>query len=151
MKDRDEHIRKICQRARERQKSDLIYEIHGARGRSIRIYPYKCIINTSVTAGSLLTSNATDGEKTIYFKDVMGIQYKKTGVTIGYLQFETASGTMNNEKSNFFSENTFTFGADKDRIMEEVYEYVIGLFDELKCGESSNYVSESWEDEIPDL
>lgn len=126
-----EAVIRIRKKAKERLKYDLVYEVHGARGRSIRVYPYKCIISTSVTAGSLLTNNATDGEKTIYYKDVIGIQYKRSGITIGYLQFETASGTMNNEKSNFFSENTFTFEANQAEIMEEVYEYVIGIFDEL--------------------
>lgn len=128
----NEAVRRIREKAKQRLQHDLVYEIIGARGRSIRVYPYKCIINTSVTAGSLIANNATDGEKTIYYKDVVGIQFKKSGVTIGYLQFETSSGTMNNEKSNFFSENTFTFEADKDEIMEEVYEYIIGIFDELK-------------------
>ena len=128
----NEAVKRIREKANKRLIYDLVYEVHGARGRSIKVYPYKCIINTSVTAGSLLTNNATDGEKTIYYKDVVGIQYKRSGVTIGYLQFETSSGTMNHDKSNFFSENTFTFEADKDEIMEEVYEYIIGIFDELK-------------------
>ena len=128
----NEAVTRIREKAKDSLKYDLVYKIHGARGRSLRVYPYKCIINTSVTAGSLLTNNATDGEKTIYFNDVIGIQYKKSGVTIGYLQFETASGTMNHDKSNFFSENTFTFEADNDVIMEEVYEYIIGIFDEIK-------------------
>lgn len=128
----NEAVTRIREKAKDSLKYDLVYKIHGARGRSLRVYPYKCIINTSVTAGSLLTNNATDGEKTIHFNDVIGIQYKKSGVTIGYLQFETASGTMNHDKSNFFSENTFTFEADNDVIMEEVYEYIIGIFDEIK-------------------
>jgi len=130
-------------KARERLVYDLVYEIQGVRGRSIRVYPYKCIINTSVTAGSLLTNNATDGEKTIYYKDVVGIQYKRSGVTIGYLQFETSSGTMNHDKSNYFSENTFTFESDKDEIMEEVYEYIIGIFDELKSASTEITVNTS--------
>lgn len=96
------------------------------------------------------TAISTDGEKTIYFKDVIGIQYKRNGMTLGYMQFETATGSMNNEKSNFFNENTFTFGADKDPIMEEVYEYVIGILDELKCGGSDKGIEENWEDEIPE-
>ena len=151
MKNREEEIRRIREKAKERYEADLVYEINGARGRSIRIYPYKCIISTNVTVGSVLTHNATDGEKTIYFKDVIGIQYKRNGMTLGYMQFETATGSMNNEKSNFFNENTFTFGADKDSIMEEVYEYVIGILDELKCGGSDNGIVDNWEDEIPDL
>ena len=59
MRSREEEIERIRKKARERYESDLVYEINGARGRSIRIYPYKCIISTSVTAGSLLTRNAT--------------------------------------------------------------------------------------------
>ena len=151
MKNREEEIRRIREKARERYESDLVYEINGARGRSIRIYPYKCIISTSVTAGSLLTRNATDGEKTIYFKDVIGLQYKRPGMTLGYLQFETASGTMNNEKSNFFSENTFTFEASSQTITHEAYEYVVGILDELKNGLTENHIMEDMEDEIPDL
>ena len=138
-----ETVKRIRDKARERLVYDLVYEIQGVRGRSIRVYPYKCIINTSVTAGSLLTNNATDGEKTIYYKDVVGIQYKRSGVTIGYLQFETSSGTMNHDKSNCFSENTFTFESDKDEIMEEVYEYIIGIFDELKSASTEITVNTS--------
>ena len=138
-----ETVKRIRDKARERLVYDLVYEIQGVRGRSIRVYPYKCIINTSVTAGSLLTNNATDGEKTIYYKDVVGIQYKRSGVTIGYLQFETSSGTMNHDKSNYFSENTFTFESDKDEIMEEVYEYIIGIFAELKSASTEITVNTS--------
>ena len=138
-----ETVKRIRDKARERLVYDLVYEIQGVRGRSIRVYPYKCIINTSVTAGSLLTNNATDGEKTIYYKDVVGIQYKRSGVTIGYLQFETSSGTMNHDKSNYFSENTFTFESDKDEIMEEVYEYISGIFDELKSASTEITVNTS--------
>ena len=138
-----ETVKRIRDKARERLVYDLVYEIQGVRGRSIRVYPYKCIINTSVTAGSLLTNNATDGEKTIYYKDVVGIQYKRSGVTIGYLQFETSSGTMNHDKSNYFSENTYTFESDKDEIMEEVYEYIIGIFDELKSASTEITVNTS--------
>ena len=151
MKNREEEIRRIREKAKERYEADLVYEINGARGRSIRIYPYKCIISTTVTAGSLLTRNATDGEKTIYFKDVIGLQFKKPGLTLGFLQFETASGTMNNEKSNFFSENTFTYEASSEKITQEAYEYVVGVLDEIKCGINENRLTEEIDDEIPDL
>lgn len=151
MRSREEEIERIRKKARERYESDLVYEINGARGRSIRIYPYKCIISTSVTAGSLLTRNATDGEKTIYYKDVIGLQYKRPGMTLGYLQFETASGTMNNEKSNFFSENTFTFEASSQTETHMAYEYVVGVLDELKGGINDNQMIDDIDDEIPDL
>ncbi len=118
--------------AREQDKENLLYELKGARGRSIKVYPYKCVITTDVTLGSIITNNATDGIKTIYYKDCIGIQFKPSGLTLGYLQLETAGGTMNNEKSNFFNENTFTFESSLDDLMVEVYEYIISIFNNLK-------------------
>ena len=38
---------------------------------------------------------------------------------------------MNNSKSNFFNENTFTFEGMTE-LMDEVYEFVIGIMDEVK-------------------
>ena len=46
MKDREEIVMLIRQFARERLKTDLIYDVIGSRGRSIKVYPYKCIIST---------------------------------------------------------------------------------------------------------
>jgi hypothetical protein len=111
-----------------------VYSIDGVRGRHIDIYENKCIIRTKVTFGSLLTSNATDGEKTIYYRDCVGIQFKKSGMTIGYLQFETSSGMMNNKNNNFFGENSFTFDTTKisNEKMEEVANYVRQKIDEIK-------------------
>ena len=43
-----------------------------------------------------------------YFK-FSGMQFKKSGALLGYLQFETAGRIMNNAASNFFNENTFTW------------------------------------------
>ena len=86
-----------------------VYSIDGVRGKHIDIYENKCTIKTKVTLGSIIASNATDGEKTIYYRDCVGVQFKPSGFTIGYLQFETASAMMNNNGSNFFGENSFTF------------------------------------------
>lgn len=127
-----ETINLIRKKAREKAEKDLLYYVIGVRGRSIKIYPYKCVINTDVTIGSILTNNATDGEKTIYYKDCVGIQYKRPGATLGYLQFETAANTMNNEKSNTFNENSFTFEKNTE-LMDEIYEYIIGIMDEIKA------------------
>ena len=116
----------------QRKKADgLKYSIVGVRGRSIEVYSYKLVISTDVTVGSVLTQNATDGEKTIYFSDIIGVQYKDPGLTIGYIQFETAANLGNNENSNFFSENTFTFGPLTDEITE-MYRYIMGQLDTYK-------------------
>lgn len=129
----------VLTEAREYQQEDFDYAVHGlnpvyqldgARGRRMVVYKNKAVIKTGVTLGSIVTHNATDGEKTIYFRDVIGIQYKKPGLTLGYLQLETASAKGNNNASNFFDENTFTYDHGQD--IHEVYQYIISRMDEIK-------------------
>ena len=110
-----------------------IVGIKGCRGRVLFVYEDRVVIRTDVTAGSLLTNNATDGDKTIFYHDVVGIQFKKPGVTIGYLQLETPSGQMNNVASNAFSENTFTFDKLTEGILEtkEFIEWKVSQFKQL--------------------
>lgn len=123
------HIHKNEKLEKENMKMDdkeVVYKIEGVRGRSIRVYKDKAVINVKVGLGSILTGNVTDGEKTIYYKDVISVQFKKSGLAIGYLQLETASATMNNRHDNFFNENSFTFDTTKvsNEQMEEVANYV---------------------------
>lgn len=103
-----------------------LYSIRGVRGRHIDVFENKCIINTKVTIGSILTHNATDGTKTIYYADVVGVQFKEPGITIGFLQLETPGLTMNNAASNFFNENSFTFDTSviSTEKMREIAAYI---------------------------
>lgn len=117
---------------RRRQKEELVFSIdNGARGRSIEVYPDKCVITTQATVASVLVGNATDGQKTIYYQDCIGVQIKNPGITIGYLQLETASGLGNNTKDNFFNENTFTFETMTPEI-ESMIEYIQWRVDDTK-------------------
>ena len=54
------------------------------------------------------------------------MQYKESGLQIGYLQFETAGRIMNNTASNFFNENTFTWDTtvQTNEFMAQVAQYV---------------------------
>lgn len=118
------------------ENQDLVYTIDGVRGRHIDIYTDKVVITTKVTLGSLLTHNATDGEKTIYYSDCIGVQFKKSQFAIGYLQLETASSNGNNKSSNFFAENSFTFDETviSNEKMIEVADYVKSRVDAVKKG-----------------
>ena len=122
----------------------LLYNLEGVRGRSIQIYDRKCVISTKAGVGSLLTGNVSDGEKTIFYPDVMGVQFKKSGALIGYLQFETGSVQMNNQNSNMFSENTFTFEHGKNGVtneqMEAIYHYICDLIEQIKYGDAPQIV-----------
>lgn len=118
--------------------ANFICEFEGVRGRNLKLYDTKIIINTKKTVGSLITGNFTDGEKTIYLCDVVGVQFKKSGGLIGYLQFETPSMQMNNKSDNMFSENTFTYENGKNGItndlIEALYNFVCDRIEELKYG-----------------
>ena len=118
------------------ENQDLVYKIDGVRGRHIDIYTDKVVITTKVTIGSLLTNNATDGEKTIYYSDCIGVQFKQSKFAIGYLQLETASSNGNNKHSNFFAENSFTFDTTviSNERMIEVADYVKSRVDAVKKG-----------------
>ena len=127
------------------ENQDLVYTIEGVRGRHIDVYKDKVVITTRVTLGSLLTHNATDGEKTIYYSDCIGVQFKESGFAIGYLQLETASSSGNNKGSNFFEENSFTYDASviSNERMVEVANYVKSRIDAIKKGANAPQVVSS--------
>ena len=104
----------------------MIYKVDGVRGRQLEVYKDRCVLRVTVTAGSLITGNYSDGEKTIYYADCVGVQFKESGIQIGYLQLETATGLMNNRGDNFFNENSFTFDESvvTNAKMREIANYV---------------------------
>lgn len=110
----------------EKKKIGLVYDLKGVRGRKMAVYEDRAVLTVEVGVGSFLTGNVSDGEKTIYYRDCIGVQFKKSGMQIGYVQLETASGLMNKSQSNFFNENTFTFdlSVQSNEKMEEVAEYI---------------------------
>lgn len=118
--------------------SVLICELTGARGRKLAVYDNKCVIMTDVTLGSIIASNATDGQKTIFYLDTIGVQFKKHGLLMGFLQLETSSMQMNNQNSNFFSENAFTFEeigeGNTNLLMEKVHDYIVDRIEGYKYG-----------------
>jgi hypothetical protein len=127
----------------------VIYDITGSRGRRLIVFEDKVIIKTSVTPGSILTGNFSDGEKTIYYADCIGIQFKESGMQLGYLQLETASALMNNRASNFFNENSFTFeGSVLNCQMKEVADYIRIKVEECKKQKSGQTVAVSAADEL---
>lgn len=135
--------------------SKLLYQLEGVRGRSMAVYDRKVVISTKVSVGSVLTRNATDGVKTIFYKDVVGIQFKQSGLTIGYIQFETPSAQMNNQASNMFSENTFTFEDNRNGItngkMNDVYNSICDLIEEIKYPSASPAEKQASSDDISDV
>lgn len=135
----------------ERESIGLIYDLQGVRGRSMKVYDDRVVISVKAGAASFLTGNASDGEKTIFYTDCVGVQFKESGIQIGYLQLETASGIMNMKQSNFFNENSFTFdtSVQSNEKMREVADYVRGRVNTIKKGATQKQESQiSLADEI---
>lgn len=130
--------------------SDLIYDLNGCRGRHIQVFDDKVVLSVKAGLGSFLTGNVSDGEKTIYYADCIGVQFKKSGLQIGYLQLETAGGIMNNRASNFFNENTFTWDTTQqsNEKMEEVSKYVKARVDHYKNAKNAPVAASTPADEI---
>lgn len=137
----------------ELRNKDAVYVLEGVRGRHMSVFEDRCILKVKVTAGSLLVGNATDGEKTIYYADCNGVQFKESALTIGYIQLETASGLMNNTKSNIFNENTFTFdlSVTTNEYMIEVHEYINSRISLVKNSKGIQVPQKSLAEELKEL
>jgi hypothetical protein len=88
--------------------NELIYEIDGNMGQTLKVYADKCVISTKAGLKSALFGSLLNGDKEFYYKDITSIQFKNLGIATGYMQFEYPGSHSGN---NFRSENSFTFSA----------------------------------------
>lgn len=152
-KEREEKKKEQKEKDKEREEKErigLVYDLRGIRGRYMKVYDNRVIIGTKETLGSLVTGNVSDGEKTIYYRDCIGVQFKQSGLQFGYLQLETASAIMNQMQNNFYNENTFTFdlSVQSNEKMIEVADYVKNKVEETKNGGGQTVKNVSAADEI---
>ena len=125
---------------KKKQQTPSVYHVVGSSGRTLEVYEEKCVITTKASLSSWATGNSSDGEKTIYYVDCIGVQFKRcgTGLTIGYLQLETASGLMNKKADNFWNENSFTFNKEEqNEQVAEIADYIKEKIDEIKRQKSA--------------
>lgn len=88
--------------------SELIYEVDGNMGKTLKVYDDKCVISTKAGVKAALFGSLFNGDKEFYYTDITSLQFKNLGITTGYMQFEYAGSHSGN---NFVSENSFTFSA----------------------------------------
>lgn len=55
--------------------SEKIYDLDGESGRHIDVYDNKVVLKVKAGLGSFFTGNFSDGEKTIYYSDCIGLQF----------------------------------------------------------------------------
>ena len=57
--------------------NNIVYDLQGTVGKHLTVYPDKVVIKSKAGIAPFLVGNSTDGEKTIYFADCIGIQQEK--------------------------------------------------------------------------
>ena len=115
--------------------SEKIYEFNGSNGKHIDVYDDKAVITVKAGLSSFFSGNFSDGEKSIYYADCIGLQFKKASSwQMGYIQFETASG-MAGCSNAFVSENSFVWsGTLLNKQMEEVFRFCNEKIQDYKMG-----------------
>lgn len=113
------------------------YCIVNSLGKILDVYENKVVFtstkSTSTVVSSLLFSSAaTQGEKTIFYKDAIGVQFKPSSVLDGYIQVETAAGGMTSSSSAYGGENSIQFGQQVNADAEIVSNYIRQRIEEIK-------------------
>ena len=87
---------------------------------------------STLVTGALFGTSITQGEKTIYYKDATGVQYRPSSVLDGYIQVETTSGGASSS-NQYGGENSIQFsGKERNAEAEIVVEFIKKKIDEIK-------------------
>ena len=107
-------------------------------GRILDVYENKVVFTSTKSTSTIVTglvfgTSVTQGEKTIYFKDAVGVQYKPSSIADGYIQVETAAGGVNTSSSQYGGENSIQFsGKDRNAEAEVIVDFIKGKIEEIK-------------------
>ena len=117
-------------------------------GKILDVYENKVVFTSTQSTSTLVTGilfggSVTQGEKTIYYKDAIGVQYKPSSIADGYIQVETASGNMASSSSQYGGENSIQFaGKQKNEEAEIIVAYIKGKIEELKNASSVGVIQQ---------
>ena len=115
-------------------------------GKILDVYDNKVVFTSTkststVVTGLFLGTSLTQGEKTIYYKDAIGVQYKPSSIADGYIQIETSAGGMTSSSSQYGGENAIQFsGKAKNEEAEIIVAFIKKQIDEIKNAPASEVV-----------
>lgn len=94
-------------------------------GKILDVYENKVVFTSPQSTSTIVTglvfgTSMTQGEKTIYFKDAIGVQYKPSSIADGYIQVETAAGGVSTSNSQYSGENSIQFSGKKSNEEAEI-------------------------------
>ena len=107
-------------------------------GKILDVYDNKAVFTSTKSTSTLLTglafgTSVTQGEKTIYYKDAIGVQYKPSSIADGYIQIETAAGGVTSSSSQYGGENSIQFsGKDRNAEAEIVVNFIRKQIEDIK-------------------
>ncbi len=107
-------------------------------GKILDVYENKVVFTATRSTSTLVTgilfsgSQMTQGEKTIYYRDAIGIQFKPSSITDGYIQIETSAGNMTSTSSKYGGENSIQFGKACNEDAATIAEFIKNKIEEIK-------------------
>ena len=107
-------------------------------GKILDVYDNKVVFTSTKSTSTLVTglvfgTSVTQGEKTIYFRDAIGVQYKPSSFVDGYIQIETAAGGVTASSSQYGGENSIQFaGKDRNAEAEIIVAFIRKQIEEIK-------------------
>lgn len=120
-------------------------DVQGAQ-KTLNVYNDHISLTQIKNFRTIMTHDWFKGTKEIYFADMSSVQYRApTSLILGYIQFETANISSNN---NFASENSWTFDKSKNDIAQKILEFVQNKVAEAKRGKNSVVMAQSAADEL---
>ena len=107
-------------------------------GKILDVYDNKVVFSSTKSTSTLVTgivfgTSVTQGEKTIYYKDAIGVQYKPSSIADGYIQVETAAGGVTSSSSQYGGENSIQFsGKERNAEAEIIVAFIKNKIEEIK-------------------
>lgn len=107
-------------------------------GKILDVYDNRVVFTSThststIVAGLFLNNSLTQGEKTIYYRDAIAVQYKPSVIVDGYIQVETAAGNMTSSSSAYGGENSIQFtGKERNAEAEIIVAFIRRQIEEIK-------------------
>lgn len=113
------------------------YCLVNSLGKILDVYENKVVFTSTQSTSTIVTglvfgTSVTQGEKTIYFKDAIGVQYKPSSIADGYIQIETAAGGVSTSNSQYGGENSIQFGKKSNEEAEMMVAYIRKQIENIK-------------------
>lgn len=118
-------------------------------GKILDVYENKVVFTTTRSTSTLVTgilfsgSQMTQGEKTIFYRDAVGVQFKPSSLTDGYIQIETPAGNMTSTSSSYGGENSIQFGKEKNEEAATIAAYIKSKIEEIKNAPAGAVVNQN--------